>query len=121
VFTALTLNRLDEAEAALRDAQVHNPDSDFQIGNLYLLAFLRNDSAGMQKQLDRVAGKDVEEYLLRLQSDTEAYHGRLRSARDFTRRAAGAAIGDKESGAESAAESGVWGALQPIFFRLERR
>jgi eukaryotic-like serine/threonine-protein kinase len=86
-FTAITLNRLDEAQAALSGIPIRNQDPDIQSTDLYVLAFLRGDSAGMQSQLDGVAGKDGEEYLLGLQSDTEAYHGRLRKARNFNRRA----------------------------------
>ncbi len=86
-FTALTLNRLDEAQVALSGIPIRNHDPDVQSTDLYVLAFLRGDSAGMQSQLDGMAGKDGEEYLLGLQSDTEAFHGRLRKARNFNRRA----------------------------------
>ena len=54
----------------------------------YLLAFFRGDTAGMAKQLAAAAGKpEVENQLLSMQSDTEAYFGRLARARDFSRRA----------------------------------
>ena len=86
-FTALTLNRLDEAQLALSAVPVRNQDPDLQSTDLYLLAFFRGDSAGMQNQLDGMTGKDGEEYMLGLQSDTEAYHGRLRKERNFNRRA----------------------------------
>ncbi len=85
-FTALALNRLDEAQVALSGIPIRNQDPDLQSTDLYVLAFLRGDSAGMQEQLDGRAGKDGEEYLLGLQSDTEAFHGRLRKARNFNRR-----------------------------------
>jgi serine/threonine protein kinase/tetratricopeptide (TPR) repeat protein len=98
VFSLLTLNRLDEAQAVLNDAQVRNPDSDFQTSNLYMLAFLRNDSAGMQKQFTRMAGKDGGNFLTSLQSDTEAYHGRLRKAQEYTRQAVDTSVGAKVEG-----------------------
>src|SRR5580698_5170092 len=84
VLSALMLKRLDEAQAAL---QARDPDSYRKAANQYRLAFLRNDLAGMQRQEVRIAGKEGEGLLLSLQSDTEAYHGRLRKAREFTRRA----------------------------------
>ena len=86
-FTALTLNRLDEAQVALSGIPIRNHDPDVQSTDLYVLAFLHGDSAGMQSQLDGMAGKDGEEYLLGLQSETEAFHGRLGKARNFNRRA----------------------------------
>jgi eukaryotic-like serine/threonine-protein kinase len=95
VASALMLNRLDEAQAAL---QARDPDSYNKAPNLYRLAFLRNDPAGMQRQEVRMAGKEGEGLLLSLQSDTEAYYGRLRKARELTRRAAEVEVGDKGAG-----------------------
>jgi DNA-binding winged helix-turn-helix (wHTH) protein/tetratricopeptide (TPR) repeat protein len=94
-LSALMLNRLDEAQAAL---QARDPDSYNKAPTQYRLAFLRNDPAGMQRQELRMAGKEGEGLLLSLQSDTEAYYGRLRKARDFTRRAAKIEVGDKGAG-----------------------
>jgi DNA-binding winged helix-turn-helix (wHTH) protein/tetratricopeptide (TPR) repeat protein len=80
VFISLKLNRLDEAQAALNEWQLRNRDSVMQIGDLYLLAFLRGDSAGMQKQSARGMGPDWDGPFLRGQSDTEAYYGRIQNA-----------------------------------------
>jgi hypothetical protein len=50
---------------------------------------LQNDAAGLQKHLAWAAGKPgAEDLLLSAQSDTEAYYGRLRNARELSRRAA---------------------------------
>jgi hypothetical protein len=55
---------------------------------LYIVAFMREDKALMQQQLAWGAGKPGdEEGLWSNQSDTEAYYGRLRKARELTRRA----------------------------------
>src|SRR5208282_3261897 len=59
----------------------------------YWLAFLLRDVAQMDEQLSWAAGKlGDEDFLLSLQSDTEAYYGRLNKARDFTRRAVESAV-----------------------------
>ena len=41
----------------------------------------------MQEQLSWVVGKNGEDGLLSMQSDTEAYYGRFRKARDSSQRA----------------------------------
>ncbi len=84
----MSLNRLDEAKAAFGEAQKRDPDSPFLRGNLYLLAFLQNDSSGMADQLAWAAGKSPwEEYLLANEADTYAYSGQLNKAREISRRA----------------------------------
>lgn len=115
VLSALMLNRLDEAQAAL---QARDPDSYRKAPNLYRLAFLRNDLAGMQKQEARIAGKEGEGLLLSLQSDTEAYHGHLRKARELTRRATEVEVGDKAAGWR-AFKSAFEGCFREVFFGSE--
>jgi eukaryotic-like serine/threonine-protein kinase len=97
-----TLNRLEEAEATFAQAFARKLDSDNLRGNLYLLAFLRGDVAQMAHQVAWGAGKSgSEDFLLSMQSDTEAYYGRLSKARDFSRRATDSAVraGSKETAA----------------------
>jgi len=68
----------------------------------YDLAFLQHDDAEMQRQLAWGSGRPGDEDpLLNAQSDTEAYYGRMNSARDFTRRATDSALrsGSKETAA----------------------
>ena len=84
----IKLGRPNDAEAVLREATAKNLAGKFLYSNLYELAFFRGDSAGMAQQLANVKDKaGDEDALLSLQSDTEAYYGRLRSARDYSRRA----------------------------------
>jgi eukaryotic-like serine/threonine-protein kinase len=91
--TYTTLNRLDEAEATFDQAFAHKLDSDNLRGNIYLLAFLRGDVSQMAQQITWGAGKPgVEDFLLSMQSDTEAYYGRLSKARDFSRKATDSAV-----------------------------
>ena len=89
----LYLNRLDEAKATFDQAFAHNLDGGGLRGNVYSLAFLRQDAELMEQQLAWVAGKPGDEDpLFSAQSDTEAYYGRLSKARDFSRRAVDSAV-----------------------------
>ena len=88
----LSLNRLGEARATAEEAQAKNLDSPSIRSNLYLIAFLENDTTGMARQVQWASGKpDVEDAFLELEADTAAYFGRLRRARDFSRRAVASA------------------------------
>jgi len=90
--TYLALDRLDEAKAAIDSALAHKLDHPQLHGNLYLLAFLRGDAAGMQQEMTWAMGKpEGEAAILSLQSDTEVYYGRLQRAREFSRQAVDAA------------------------------
>jgi serine/threonine protein kinase/Flp pilus assembly protein TadD len=100
----LALNRLDDAQETIQEAQEHNLASDFLHLAIYQLAFLKGETAEMQRQVAWAAGKPgSEDLLLSFQSDTEAYYGRLTSARDFSRRAVDAAV--RNNSKESAA---IW-------------
>jgi len=82
------LNRLDESKATIDQAISRKLEYPGLHEVLYTLAFLQNDSAGMQQQLAWATGKPgAEDVALMQQSDTEAYHGRLQKAREFTRQA----------------------------------
>ena len=88
VTTSAALNRLDEAQLTLETAQAHGLDGPVIHENLYPLAFLRGDRAEIERQVAWAAAKGDTEYILYSEhSDTEAYYGRLRNARDFSQRA----------------------------------
>ncbi len=92
-ITYLCLNRLDEAKATFDQAFAHKPDSGSLRQSMYYLAFLRGDAAQMEQQVAWAAGKPGDEdALLSMQSDTEAYYGRLNKAQDFSRRAVDSAV-----------------------------
>ncbi len=77
-FDYIALDRLDDAENLLREAQAKGFDGLDIRGNLYLLAFRRGDTKGMEQQLAWVAGRaGDEDAMLSGQADTYAYHGRL--------------------------------------------
>jgi serine/threonine protein kinase len=89
----LALNKPEEAQKAVNDARKGNFDGEVLHWGIYLLGFYNNDAVEMEKQLNWAAGKPgSEDLLLSTQSDTEAYHGRLLKARDFSRRAVDAAV-----------------------------
>jgi serine/threonine protein kinase/tetratricopeptide (TPR) repeat protein len=81
------VNRLDEAKTTYQQATAHKVDNPVLHGNRYGVAFLENDVAEMQRQVAAVSGKPGEDVLLSFDSDTEAYYGRLASARKLSQRA----------------------------------
>jgi eukaryotic-like serine/threonine-protein kinase len=100
----LSLNRLDDAQKTIEDAQKHNATGDFLHLAIYQLAFLKRDAAEMERQEAWAAGKPgTEDMLLSFQSDTEAYYGHLARARDFSRRAVDAAVR-----ADSKERAAIW-------------
>jgi eukaryotic-like serine/threonine-protein kinase len=100
----LTLNRLDDAQKTIEEAQKHNATGDFLHLAIYQLAFLKRDAAEMERQETWAAGKPgTEDMLLSFQSDTEAYYGHLARARDFSRRAVDAAVR-----ADSKERAAIW-------------
>ena len=101
-FEYIALDRLDDAEKILREAQAKGFDGLDIRGNLYLLAFRRGDSKGMEQQLAWAAGRaGDEDAMLSGQADTDAYYGKLARARDDSRRAVESAVraGSKETAA----------------------
>jgi tetratricopeptide (TPR) repeat protein len=116
---ATALNLQDEARTALAALAAlktpnRNPMIDAQ--ELYWLAFLRDDTADMQKQVTLATGTELEGVFLDRQSETEAYHGRIRKAREFTRRAVKLDIGGEEGGMEVAGDLEMQSALREAAF-----
>jgi serine/threonine protein kinase/tetratricopeptide (TPR) repeat protein len=88
------VNRLDDAKANYQQAIAHKVDNPFLHGNRYGVAFLENDTGEMQRQVAAVNGKPGEDVLLSFESDTEAFYGRLSSARRLSQRAIDSAHGN---------------------------
>ncbi len=100
----MALSRTDEAERSLKEAFARKLDDAALHSNLYSLGFLKGDKALMEQQLTWAADKhNGEDSLLASQSDTEAYFGHLKKAREYTGRAVEEA--QKTGLAESA---GTW-------------
>ena len=113
-FNYVNLNRLDEAKASYRQALERNLDHPNFHTDLYLIAFLQNDAAGMEHQAAWATGKPgAENEMLSLRADTAAYSGRLREARNFSRRAMDSSelADEKEAAATYLARSGLREAL----------
>ena len=82
------LNRLDEAEAVYKQAEERKLESESLLADRYLLAFLKGDTAQMAHLASAAMGKPgTEDVLLATQADTEGWYGRLKNARELTRRA----------------------------------
>ena len=115
VVVYLSLNRVQEARATAEEAQARKLDSPALRVVLYLLAFVQNDSEGMAQQVAWAAGRSgVEDELLASEADTAAYSGRLRKAREFSRRAVASAERAQEKEVAAGYEAGA--ALREALF-----
>ncbi len=97
------LDRVEPATATYNAALARKLNHPLLHVNRYGVAFLQGDTAEMQRQLAWITGKaGLEDFLLSMQSDTEAYAGRFHNARELSRQAADSAIRNdkKETAAE---------------------
>jgi len=110
----LALGRLEAANDIARQARTKVDIAASVI--LYWTAFLRQDTGGMQEQINRNTGDPEEEddLLLYAQSDTEAYRGRLANARNLSLRAV--ELAQRAYGKEPAAAWQVYAALRESEF-----
>src|SRR4029077_10679486 len=104
ILSYVALNRLDDAKAIYEKAIARGVGDDpLTRVNFFGVAFLEGDAGEMNRQLAWSAGKpQAEETFLAAKSDTEAYYGRLRSAREYSRRATDSALRSNEK--ETAAQ-----------------
>jgi serine/threonine protein kinase len=88
MLSYMALDRPAEAQAAFDETRARNLDGEELRIIRYWLAFLQRDQEAMQEQFTWAMGKPgVEDWLLSSQSDTEAYFGRFRKARELSQRA----------------------------------
>jgi eukaryotic-like serine/threonine-protein kinase len=109
--TYITLDRLDEAGAVLHELQTRNLEHEYVPQVSYLLAFMRNDPAEIERLVSSATSNPTsEDIIFAAQSDTEAFHGRARRARDFLAKALHSAFenGARERGAEWQAHAALW-------------
>ena len=93
---------IEEAQATAEEAEKKNLDSINLRWILYLLAFAKNDTAGMAQQVAWFAGiPDTQGWTEGLEADTAAYSGHLEQARSLTHKAADSSVrnDNKESAA----------------------
>ena len=84
----VSLNRLDEAQAVYEQAQERKLEYGGLLVNRYLLAFLKGDAPQMERFASAAVGKPgTEDLLLAAQADTQAWYGKMKNARELTRRA----------------------------------
>jgi tetratricopeptide (TPR) repeat protein len=114
--TYITLNRLDEAQAVLDEVHTRNLEHEYVPQLSYLLAFMRGDDKEMERLVSVAASSPGNaDILFSSQSDTEAFHGRMRSSREFLRRAVDSAL---QNGAKGrAAEWEAHAALREAEFQ----
>jgi len=126
----MALNRLDEAEAVFKQAEERKLEHEFLLQNRYWLTFLKGNVSQMTQLAASAEGKPgAEDLLLATQADTEAWYGKLKNARELTRRAmdsahdndakevaaayqAAAALREVESGNREQARAGANAALK---------
>src|ERR1017187_9462078 len=83
-----SLNRLNEAQAVYKQAEERKLESNYLQANRYQQAFLQGDGTKMAQLAAAAMGKPgQEEWFLAALADTEAWYGKLKEARDLTRRA----------------------------------
>lgn len=111
----IALNRLDEAQAVYEQARRLGLHSDFFAFNLYQLALLQHDPAGMARQLAAARGKPgLEDQMLAYAAETAAYHGQLARARELSDEAMDAA--QRAGGQEAVATYLAMSALREALF-----
>ncbi|HSE16662.1 MAG TPA: protein kinase [Pyrinomonadaceae bacterium] len=87
VSAFMSLGRFDEAEQAEREAQKINPDSLRAHVNNYFFAFLRQDQAALDREVQWAKGKPEEAAFTALQSATALHDGKLKQAEELLKRA----------------------------------
>jgi DNA-binding winged helix-turn-helix (wHTH) protein/tetratricopeptide (TPR) repeat protein len=91
----LALGRLDEANAHYQRAMGRGLEySGLHLGR-YAIAFLESDAAEMQRRVFEHSHDDS--YYLSIQSDTEAFFGRLKKARELSRQAVDLSLRSNEN------------------------
>ena len=112
---AIAMQRFEQARQIIHNAQSRNLDDFALHGTLYALAFLQPDSNAMAEQQQWFASKpSYENFGLTLASDTEAFAGRVRKARELTKQAVDSAV--RADNKENAAVWQANAALQQAAF-----
>jgi serine/threonine protein kinase/Flp pilus assembly protein TadD len=104
------LGRFDEAEAVYKQTDERKLEDEYLLLNRYEFAFLKSDAAQMERFASAAMGKPgLEDLLLYTQSDTQSWYGKLKNARELTRRAMDSAEHNdaKETAAGYQAESAL--------------
>jgi tetratricopeptide (TPR) repeat protein len=110
----LSLNRIAEGKAVVHEGQARHLDSPAIHQNLYWVAFMEHDEAGMEREAAWLLGKSgYEGASLYAQANTASYAGQFGRAREMIRREVSFAsrTGEKEPAAICQSASAVHEAL----------
>jgi tetratricopeptide (TPR) repeat protein len=84
----VSLNRLDEAKATIQEGLSKNVDSPETHYSLYMISFMENDTAGLEREAGFLLRRPGwEPLVLQLESETAANAGRFSRARELVVRA----------------------------------
>jgi tetratricopeptide (TPR) repeat protein/predicted Ser/Thr protein kinase len=101
----LALNRFDDARKAYDNAMARKLDDDILHLARYALAFFESNAKVMSEQAAWFTERpELENEMLALEAETEAYSGHLNKARELTRRAVESALR-----ADNKAAASIWG------------
>ncbi len=114
-MSSVGLNRFDEAKEIIRQAQSQNLENLRMHQNLYRIAFVQGDAAGVKKEIDWATGKPEEYAAQSWQADSAAFYGQLRKAREFSIRASDMA--NRRDLKEVAAQIAAGAAVRDAQFR----
>src|SRR5713101_1325461 len=108
-----SINRLDEAKGAYKEAEQRKLEDEPLLLARYQLAFVGGDAAQMARVVAAAVVKPgADDLLLAAQSDTEAWYGKLRNARELTQRAMDSA--EQSDAKETAATYQAEAALREV-------
>ncbi len=108
------LGQLEEAEATIAEAHAKKLDSPNLHLLTYLLAFMKNDTAGMAQEIAWSGGRPgIEDVFLDNEAETSAYSGQLRKSRGLSREAVASALQARQK--ETAANYEASAALREAF------
>lgn len=109
----ITVNRIDEANQVLRSAQSRGLNGPAILAALYQTAFYRQDMPEMERLVARASGDAaMEAMMLTMHSQTQAFFGQIRKARELTARSIESAKKAEEK--ETAANSSIVSVLREI-------
>ena len=110
----VSVDRLEEAKATFARIVSRGFDNPSNHPSRYMVAFLEQDRAGMDRELAYAReNKEVESWILYFESCTHSYYGRQAKARELIALASAAAVAqnEKETAAGYAAEAALREAL----------
>jgi serine/threonine protein kinase/tetratricopeptide (TPR) repeat protein len=108
------LNRFDEAKTIIGQAQAQKLETTPMRRTLYRIAFVQGDATTMQQQIESLNGKPDEYVGQGWRSETAAFSGQLRNAKEFSNRAV--ELAERRDLKEVAAQIAVGGAGRDAVF-----